>query len=99
MLCHKDGGVIFDLNAESFAGRTLVVFERLYLLNGESSFLVADHEDILDECTCILGSASYSSQCHGFSVPFQHLRCGSWFFHPVQGCLCMEGMPSGFQSD
>ena len=45
----KQGGVIFDLNAESFAGRTLVVFERLYLLNGESSFLVADHEDILDE--------------------------------------------------
>ena len=44
----KDG-VIFDLSAKSFAGRTLVVFERLYVLDGGQEFLVADHEILLDK--------------------------------------------------
>ena len=45
----EENGVIFDLSAKSFAGRTLVVFERLYLVDGDKEFLVADHEDLLDE--------------------------------------------------
>lgn len=42
-------GAIFDLSAKSFAGRTLVVFERLYVLDGDQEFLVADHEILLDK--------------------------------------------------
>ena len=44
---HRD--VTFCLDAEYFAGRTLVVFERLYLDNETGEHLIADHQDILDE--------------------------------------------------
>ena len=37
--------VTFHVDAEYFSGRTLVIFERLYL--GEH--LIADHQDLLDE--------------------------------------------------
>ena len=45
----EENGVIFGLSAKSFAGRTLVVFERLYVLDGDQEFLVADHEILLDK--------------------------------------------------
>lgn len=39
----------FTLDAEYFAGRTLVIFERLYLENESGEHLIADHQDLLDE--------------------------------------------------
>ncbi len=44
---HKD--VTFCLDAEYFAGRTLVIYERLYLDNETGEHLIADHQDPLDE--------------------------------------------------
>lgn len=46
---HDGNGVTFALNAESFAGRTVVVYELLYLEDEEGLHLVADHQDPLDE--------------------------------------------------
>lgn len=45
----EHGGAIFHLDAESFAGRTLVVYERLFVEHGNNSYLIADHEVLLDE--------------------------------------------------
>lgn len=39
----------FTLDAEYFAGRTLVIFERLYIENESGEHLIADHQDLLDE--------------------------------------------------
>ena len=47
---HDGNGVTFSFNAESFAGRTLVVFERMYLEDKDGNLqLVADHQDLADE--------------------------------------------------
>lgn len=39
----------FTLDSEYFAGRTLVIFERLYIENESGEHLIADHQDLLDE--------------------------------------------------
>ncbi|MCM1233301.1 MAG: VaFE repeat-containing surface-anchored protein [Ruminococcus flavefaciens] len=39
----------FEVDAEYFAGRTLVVFERLYIDNASGEHLVAEHQELLDE--------------------------------------------------
>lgn len=39
----------FTLDAEYFAGRTLVIFERLYIENESGEHLIADHQDLLDD--------------------------------------------------
>ena len=47
----------FTLDAEYFAGRTLVIFERLYLENASGEHLIADHQDLLDERqTIVIGN-------------------------------------------
>lgn len=48
---HEGSGITFDVDAEFFAGRTLVVYERMYLENdyGTGSHLVAEHQVLLDE--------------------------------------------------
>lgn len=48
---HDGSGITFDVDAEFFAGRTLVVYERLYIENdyGTGSHLVAEHQALLDE--------------------------------------------------
>ena len=48
---HEGSGMTFDVDAEIFAGRTLVVYERMYLENGYGvgRHLVAEHQVLLDE--------------------------------------------------
>ncbi|MCM1219380.1 MAG: VaFE repeat-containing surface-anchored protein [Lachnospiraceae bacterium] len=48
---HEGSGITFDVDAEFFAGRTLVIFERLYLDNeyGSREHLIAEHQVLLDE--------------------------------------------------
>lgn len=47
---HENSGITFDVDAEYFAGRTLVVYERLYFENEYSEeYLIAEHQELLDE--------------------------------------------------
>ncbi len=46
---HDGNGIVFRLNGESFAGKTLVIFERVYVEDETGTHLVASHTDPLDE--------------------------------------------------
>ena len=47
---NSGGGIIFHFNAEGFDGKTVVVYERLYIEKDDGTkHLVADHQDITDE--------------------------------------------------
>jgi len=47
---HEGSGITFDVDAEYFAGRTLVVYERLYFENEYSEeYLIAEHQELLDD--------------------------------------------------
>lgn len=47
---NSGGGIIFHFNAEDFDGKTVVVYERLYIEKDDGTkHLVADHQDITDE--------------------------------------------------
>lgn len=48
---HEGSGITFDVDAEFFAGRTLVIYERLYIENeyGVKEHLIAEHQVLLDE--------------------------------------------------
>lgn len=47
---HDGNGVTFSLSGESYAGRTFVVFERMYMEDADGNLqLVADHQDLADK--------------------------------------------------
>ena len=47
---NENGGIVFHLNTSDFDGKTVVVYERLYIEDDNGmKHLVADHQDIADE--------------------------------------------------